>query len=75
MDTNLCGIWVIGSHQYYGVVKKKRGDRRAEGEREKEGYASILSHMPQVVSRSVVALEAKKGTPVIRARIAVCAAV
>ena len=50
------------------------GDRRQEGEREKEGYASILSHMPQVVSRSVVVLEAKKGTPVIRARIAVCAA-
>ena len=50
------------------------GDRRQEGEREKEGYASILSHMPQVVLRSVVVLEAKKGTPVIRVRIAVCAA-
>ena len=50
------------------------GDRRQEGEREKEGYASILSHMPQVVSRTVVVLEAKKGTSVIRARIAMCAA-
>ena len=50
------------------------GDRRQEGKREKEGYASILSHMPRVVSRSVVVLEAKKGTPVIRARIAVRAA-
>ena len=49
------------------------GDRRQEGEREKEGYASILSHMPRVVSRSVVALEAKKGTPVIRVRIAMLA--
>ena len=51
------------------------GDRRQEGKREKEGYTSILSHMPQVVSRSIVALEAKKGTSVIRVRIAVCAAV
>ena len=50
------------------------GDRRQEGKREKEGYTSILSHMPQVVSRSVVVLEAKKGTPVIRVRIAVRAA-
>ena len=51
------------------------GDRRQEGEREKEGYISILSHILQVVLRSVVALEAKKGTPVIRVRIAVHAAV
>ena len=50
------------------------GDRRQEGEREKEGYTLILSHMPRVVSRSIVALEAKKGIPVIRARIAMCAA-
>ena len=50
------------------------GDRRQEGEREKKRYASILSHMPQIVLRSVVALEAKKGTPVIRARIAMHAA-
>ena len=49
------------------------GDRRQEGEREKKGYASILSHMPQIVLRSVVALEAKKGTPVIRVRIAMLA--
>ena len=50
------------------------GDRRQEGEREKEGYILILSYMPQVVLRSIVVLEAKKSTPVIRVRIAVRAA-
>ena len=51
------------------------GDRRQEGEREKEGYILILSYMPQVVLRSIVVLEAKKSTPVIRVRIAIYAAV